>query len=266
MVLIYKNNIKDGYFKFKEKYSLKPKVLFILKWVGVLLLINVIGGIITETFLPGLGIDDNTKMIIDLFDVSFIYFIFKILIFSTIAEEALFKKAVRDVIPNNTLFIIVSSLIYSIMNIVYTEFGIISIIDDDSIIVISGLGTNTILKILTDSKNKLPKTLIIQSNNEIPKLRKEVTKLGYYIEDEKFVIDRHKDYVIIRFIRGYKKYNFTDYILGPILKENSLHVEKIINKYNEILTKCPAKYWFKRMKLKYLIYRIKKGYCGKNNR
>jgi len=139
-------------------------------------------------------------------------------------------------------------------------------IDDDSIIVISGLGTNTILKILTDSKNKLPKTLIIQSNNEIPKLRKEVTKLGYYIEDEKFVIDRHKDYVIIRFIRGYKKYNFTDYILGPILKENSLHVEKIINKYNEILTKCPAKYWFKRMKLKYLIYRIKKGYCGKNNR
>ncbi|NLL44745.1 MAG: SAM-dependent methyltransferase, partial [Mollicutes bacterium] len=169
MVLIYKNNIKDGYFKFKEKYSLKPKVLFILKWVGVLLLINVIGGIITETFLPGLGIDDNTKMIIDLFDVSFIYFIFKILIFSTIAEEALFKKAVRDVIPNNTLFIIVSSLIYSIMNIVYTEFGIISIIDDDSIIVISGLGTNTILKILTDSKNKLPKTLIIQSNNEIPK-------------------------------------------------------------------------------------------------
>lgn len=73
MVLIYKNNIKDGYFKFKEKYSLKPKVLFILKWVGVLLLINVIGGIITETFLPGLGIDDNTKMIIDLFDVSFIY-------------------------------------------------------------------------------------------------------------------------------------------------------------------------------------------------
>lgn len=129
MVLIYKNNIKDGYFKFKEKYSLKPKVLFILKWVGVLLLINVIGGIITEIFLPGLGIDDNTKMIIDLFDVSFIYFIFKILIFSTIAEEALFKKAVRDVIPNNTLFIIVSSLIYSIMNIVYTEFGIISIID-----------------------------------------------------------------------------------------------------------------------------------------
>ena len=37
---------------------------------------------------------------------------------------------------------------------------------------------------MTDSKNKLPKTLIIQSNNEIPKLRKEVTKLGYYIEDE----------------------------------------------------------------------------------
>ena len=47
-------------------------------------------------------------------------------------------------------------------------------------IVISGMGTHTILQIL--KTNKLSDTLIISSNNNIDILRKEVIDLGYYID------------------------------------------------------------------------------------
>ena len=50
-------------------------------------------------------------------------------------------------------------------------------------IVISGMGTSTILEIL--NTNILSNTLIISSNNNIDILRKEIIKLGFYIEKEK---------------------------------------------------------------------------------
>lgn len=136
-------------------------------------------------------------------------------------------------------------------------------IDKNAIIVFSGLGTSTIVNILKNNIHKLTPTLIIQSNNDLTELRKEVVNFGYYIAEEKFITDRHKDYVIIKFVKGHKKYHWLDYILGPILKNNTLYVEKILKKYTSILTKYPSKYWFKRIKLKYLIYCIKKGYYVK---
>lgn len=144
---------------------------------------------------------------------------------------------------------------------VYQSNGLENIeFDKDFIIVLAGLGTKTIIKILTQNPKKLTNTLIIQSNNDIVELRKKIIKLGYYIEDEKYIQDRHKNYVIIKFIYGQKKYKKLDYILGPILKHNLLYVENIIKKYTFVLEKLPKKYWFKRLKIKYLIYQIKKGY------
>ena len=55
-------------------------------------------------------------------------------------------------------------------------------------IVISGMGTFTILEIL--KTNKLSNTLIISSNNNIDILRREVINLGYYIDSEIFIIDK----------------------------------------------------------------------------
>ena len=84
-------------------------------------------------------------------------------------------------------------------------------------IVVAGMGTNTILDIIKDVSNPL----ILVSNNDIFTLRKEVVKLGYYIDNEVTIKDGKYFYVIIRFKKGKKKYRFNDYILGPILKQNN---------------------------------------------
>ena len=104
-------------------------------------------------------------------------------------------------------------------------------------IIISGMGTHTILKIL---KNKtLPDTLIISSNNNIDILRKEIIKLGYYIDQELYLKEHNQKYIIIRFKKGIKKYNNLDYLIGPILKHNKEYINDLIKEYNNIIDRIP---------------------------
>ena len=122
-------------------------------------------------------------------------------------------------------------------------------------IVISGMGTFTILEIL--KTNKLSDTLIISSNNNIDVLRKGVIKLGYYIDTELFIIDKNKPYIIIKFKKGFKKYNLNDFIFGPILKNNINYRKYLIKKYKEILKQIS--FYKIKASLKYilLIFRLK---------
>ena len=120
-------------------------------------------------------------------------------------------------------------------------------------IVISGMGTNTIVKILSSST--LSNTLIISSNNHIDLLRREVVKLGYYIDTEIFIIDKKKPYIIIKFKRGFRKYNLNDFMFGPILKNNVQYRNYMVKKYKEIIKQVS----FKKVsvKLKYLMLILK---------
>ena len=126
-------------------------------------------------------------------------------------------------------------------------------------IVISGMGTHTILDIL--STNNLSDNLIISSNNDIEILRREVIKLGFYIDSEIFIIDKKKQYIIIKFLKGTKKYKNIDYEIGPILKYNAMYKKHLINKYTEILNKIKKtkvkdriKYRIKILKLRVLLF------------
>lgn len=90
--------------------------------------------------------------------------------------------------------------------------------------IISGMGAHTIVGILKNNLNTLKKinTIIIQSNTKNYFLRKEITKLNYLIADEKIVKDKDKIYIIIKFIKGKRKYSRKELYFGPILlKENS---------------------------------------------
>ena len=131
----------------------------------------------------------------------------------------------------------------------------IDIINTDNI-VISGMGTHTILEIL--NTNTLSDTLIISSNNDIELLRREVVKLGYCIDSEIFLYDKKKPYIIIKFIKGNKKYKDIDYKFGPILKHNEEYKKHLIKKYEYILSSVSSKKIFLRMKYKKLIKKIKK--------
>ena len=101
--------------------------------------------------------------------------------------------------------------------------------DNINTIIISGMGSHTIIGILKNNLNKLKdiNTIIIQSNNKLEFLRKEITKLNYLIEDEIMVEDNKKIYTIIKFIKGNKKYTKKELYFGPIL----------LNKQNEVFKK-----------------------------
>lgn len=122
-------------------------------------------------------------------------------------------------------------------------------------IVISGMGANTIVGILKYSTDKLINVdnIIIQSNTDLYYLRKNVTRLGYYIEDESLVEDSNIIYTVILFTKGRKKYNREELYLGPILiKKKDFLFKKKNNK--EIKT---IEFILSKIKNGHLLYELK---------
>lgn len=117
-------------------------------------------------------------------------------------------------------------------------------------IIISGMGTDTINKILNKDINN---DLIICSNNHLERLRRYIVNKGYYISDEIFVMENNKPYMIIKFKKGLKKYNDFDYIIGPVINDKE-YFKYLNNKYQGLLEKIPEKYHDKR---KYYLNLIK---------
>lgn len=114
--------------------------------------------------------------------------------------------------------------------------GLNVLTDKDNIdtVIISGMGTNTIIGILNNDHLKDINKLIIQSNNDHTILRKYVTKLGFYIKSEEYFQDNKKNYINIVFVRGNKKYSKIDLTYGPILKHNKPYLEFEINNIEKI--------------------------------
>lgn len=128
VIYIYQNNIKNDFIDLKKNYTCKRFLKTIFLWILIILIFNLLLGFITELISPGLGVtndtmDNNYQKIYDLYNISTFYTIFKTMIFGVIAEELLFRESVRDVIHNKYIFIIISALIYTTMNFIYTDFS-----------------------------------------------------------------------------------------------------------------------------------------------
>lgn len=124
-------------------------------------------------------------------------------------------------------------------------------------IVISGLGSTTIVSILKNDKGVLNNInrIIISPNNDYCFLRKSICELGYYIKDENIVCDRNKYYPVIVFEKGNKTYQEQEYKYGPILLNNKckdfidyMKLEK--EKLNRINKNLPYSYMLKKRYLK----------------
>lgn len=123
-------------------------------------------------------------------------------------------------------------------------------------IIITGMGTRNIISILKNQK--LSNTLILSSANELDQLRLFVTNLGYYIKDELFITDKNKKYVIIKFVKGHKKYSTKDIKLGPVIRHNNEYINYVLNKYNTISRELPKSKIIKRVKTYFIIKIIKR--------
>lgn len=110
-------------------------------------------------------------------------------------------------------------------------------VSEEDVVVISGMGAATIEHILTS--NAASNTLIISAHNDWENLRKTVVSLGYKIVEEKFVEDKRKGYIIIKFIKGEGEYTREDLIYGPYLKSNKEYLTYLYNKIHEVFDKIP---------------------------
>ena len=136
--------------------------------------------------------------------------------------------------------------------------GLKKITKEDNVdtIVLSGLGNQKIVNILKEAEDKLESvnTIIIQSNTEYNKIRKEVVKLGYKISNEVLIKDNNIIYEIIKFTKGYEKYSKKQIYFGPVIlnNKNELFKELVnneINKNNNILNKLPKSKIIKKVNL-----------------
>lgn len=117
ILYLYRKKIKNDLIRLKENH-----VKVILIGVALLFLVNLFLGVMTDILFPTIPSfnDGNSNSVIQLFSASYVYSLFKTLLFAPIAEELLFKESIRDVIKNNILFVITSSVLYTTMNFFYS--------------------------------------------------------------------------------------------------------------------------------------------------
>lgn len=132
-------------------------------------------------------------------------------------------------------------------------------------IVISGMGSHTIVGILYSNLKKLKniENLILQSNNDLDFLRTKITKIGYYIEDESLIKDSNIIYTILLLKKGKKHYTKKELFFGPILLKNKekLFLEKNkkdLEKMEKFYPLIPKKRIHHRIITKWKIKNIKK--------
>lgn len=110
--------------------------------------------------------------------------------------------------------------------------GVEGLLDGESdTLVLSGLGSFTILKILEKLSFKLNKIITVSNNNH-KILREGMLKIGYKVLLEEIIFDKNKYYNLIVFIPGVTDYSTAELYIGVN------HVNKsLLKSYNEVLLK-----------------------------
>lgn len=101
--------------------------------------------------------------------------------------------------------------------------------------VIAGMGTSTILKII--SHKKTPQKLILGSHNDLYKLRLNLNKMGYSIKNETAVFENNHYYIIMKCLKGKQRLSKSKLKYG--ICNNKDYYEYLITKNKRILHKVP---------------------------
>jgi tRNA (adenine22-N1)-methyltransferase len=157
-----------------------------------------------------------------------------------LVENKLAKKVIASDINKNALASAIANVKASGLNIeCVLSDGIKNVnLEGINTLVISGMGTSTIIHILED-KTKLVgiNKIITQSNNNHYELRKYLNDIGYYLEDECYTLDKGKWYVTSCFVKDEEKNDEMTLKYG--LLNNKDFNDYLLDKYKEILNKIP---------------------------
>ena len=119
-VLLYKKDLMIDFYKLKKSYNIKKLIIISIKYLVLIFCINIIISFIASFFT---GDIEEINSIQNLVNESIPYLIFKSLIFSPIAETILFQKSIKSITNSKILYMLSSTLIFALMNIVYMDFS-----------------------------------------------------------------------------------------------------------------------------------------------
>lgn len=122
IVFAYRDNLKKDFENLKKDYKISSIIKTIIIWVVIIFVFNILMGAITEMIYPNMATDDNTNAMSTLFKTSMSYSLFKTMIFAVVAEELLYRESISDVVKNKYIFIVISSIVYTIMNFIFVGF------------------------------------------------------------------------------------------------------------------------------------------------
>lgn len=153
-------------------------------------------------------------------------------------KNNLCKNVIASDISENAIEYAKNNIFNSKVNInTYVSDGLNNINEYYDTLVIAGMGTSTILNIL-DNKN-VPNKLILCSNNEHYKLRKELNKLGYKLLNESIVLENNHYYVIMNYIKGKQRLNKSQLKYG--INNDKDYYNYLYNRNKEIIPKANFK-------------------------
>lgn len=115
--------------------------------------------------------------------------------------------------------------------------GLLNIKEGESdTLVLSGMGTYTMLDILSKTNLRFKKIITISNNNH-DMLRSGMNKLNYKVDSELIIKENNKYYNLINFVEGTTDYTKKDLLLGLNHKDIEKYKEYLnylLKKYNKI--------------------------------
>lgn len=157
-----------------------------------------------------------------------------------LAQNKLCKNIIASDINQNALNQAITNIAkYKVQVKTVLSDGIDNInLKDINCLIISGMGTGTILHILrNDQKLKKIDKIIIQSNNDHEILRKKMNEKGYYLENETATLEKEKWYLSMEFKKSLKKNTIQEIEFG--LLKNKEYINYLLKHYQNIEMKIP---------------------------
>ena len=146
---------------------------------------------------------------------------------------------------------------------VYCTDGTNNIKEKYDTLVIAGMGSNNIIKIVENSL-KVNK-LVISSSNNWSTVRKKISTFGYYLSDEILVYENKKLYSIMIFFEGKKRLSFKEVAIGKYNKENIDLYKIYYTEIKKVFNKIPIKQLIKKIRFKLNLIFLK-SYLRKKDR
>ncbi len=125
-------------------------------------------------------------------------------------------------------------------------------------LIIAGMGAASILHIIDTINDLNIKKIIVQSNNDLDKLRISMQKKGFYLQDEKVVFDKKHYYVIDKYTKNKRDLRIFEKHFGIYKKENTNYYNYLYQNISNIKSKIKKKYIFKRIKFNYKLYLLRR--------